>query len=112
MTLSNMPTQFFPLYAEMKDKVTVRGYLIDLNKEQIRTLGLILGLQNTTLSNKYEGSSEINYLDDVLAAWFLKQDDVVTKGVPSWTTLASALEVQQLRQKGIASKIRKERLGQ
>ena len=106
-----MPTQFLPLYAELKDMVTVRGYLIDLDKEQIHTLGLILGLHRGTLSNKYEGFSKVNYLDDVLTAWFRKQDDVERRGVPSWATLATTLEDQQLRQNGIASKIRKERLG-
>ena len=105
-----MPTQFFPLYAELKDMVTVRGYLIDLDKEEIHTLGLILGLHRGTLSNKYEGSSKVNYLDDVLTAWLRKQDDVEEKGVPSWATLATALEDQQLRQTGVAKKIRKERL--
>ena len=108
----SMSTQFFPLYTELKDMVTVRGYLFDLDKEQIHTLGLILGLHRGTLSNKYEGSSKVNYLDDVLTAWFRKQDDVGKKGVPSWATLATALEDQQLRQNGIASNIRKERLSQ
>ena len=106
-----MPTHLFPLYTESKDMVTVRGYLIDLDKEQVRTLGLILGLHHITLSNKYEGS-RVNYLDDVLTAWLSKQDDVEEKGVPSWATLATALENQQLRQVGIARKIRKERLSQ
>ena len=90
----------------------MRGYLIDLNKEHIRTLGLILGLHNTTLSNMYEGSSRIEYLDDVLAALFRKQDDVEKERVLSWTTVATALENQQLRQNGIASKIKQERLHQ
>ena len=106
-----MPTHLFPLYTELKDMVTVRGYLINLDKEQVRTLGLILGLHHITLSNKYEGSS-VSYLDDVLTAWLRKQDDVEEKGVPSWATLATALENQQLRQVGIARKIRKERISQ
>ena len=102
--------QFLPSYTELKDMVTVRGYLVDLDKEQMYMLhvGLILGLHSTTLYNKYEGSSKVNYLDDVLAAWFRKQDDVERKGVPSWATLATALESTQLRQNGIASKIRKD----
>jgi len=109
MSEINMPTQF---YTELKDMVTVRGYLFDLDKEEIHTLCLILGLHHSTLSNKYEGSSKANYLDNVLTAWFRMQDDVEEKGVPSWATLATALEDEQLRQNGIASKIRKEKLSQ
>ena len=45
-----MPTHLFPLYTELKDMVTVRGYLIDLDKEQVRTLGLILGLHHSPTS--------------------------------------------------------------
>ena len=104
-----MPTQFLPSYTELKDIVTVRGYLMDLDKVQIYTLGLILGLHHGTLSNN-EGFSKVNYLDDVLTAWLRKQDDVEEKGVPSWATLATALENTQLRQVGIAYRIRKERL--
>ena len=104
-----MSTQFFSLCTEMKDMVTVRGYLIDLGKRQIRTLGLILGLHNRTLSSTWD-SDKNSYLDDVLTAWLCKQDDVEKKGVPSWATLATALEEQQLQQTGVAKKIRKERL--
>ena len=104
-----MSTQFFPLCTELKDMVTVRGYLFDLDKGQIRILGLILGLHSSTLSNKWDSDMN-NYLDDVLTAWLRKQDDVEEKGVPSWATLATALEDQQLRQTGVAKKIRKERL--
>ena len=65
----------------------------------------------STHSHKWDSDMN-NYLDDVLTAWLRKQDDVGKKGVPSWATLATALEDQQLRQNGIVSKIRKERLSQ
>ena len=56
-----MSTQFFPLCTEMKDMVTVRGYLFDLDKGQIRILGLILGLHSSTLPNKWD-SDRNDYL--------------------------------------------------
>ena len=98
---------FFPV---IDDLLAVSGYLLDLDKEQMKTLGLILGLSHLTVSNSYEGSTKTSYLNDILHAWLLQQDDVEENGSPSWAKLTTALEHEQLRQSGIAKKIRAERL--
>ena len=83
---------------------------MDLSKEHIRTLGQLLGLSYHTVSNNHEGSTVKSYLDGILAAWFRQQDNVMKIGAPSWTTLVRALEDKQLRQTGIAARIRKDKL--
>jgi len=93
----------------MDDLLAVSGYLLDLDKEQMKTLGLILGLSHRTVTNSYEGSTKTTYLSDILYAWLLQQDEVGENGCPSWSTLTTALEGEQLRQSGIANKIRAER---
>ena len=98
---------FFP---GMDDLFAVSGYLLDLDKEQMKTLGVVLGLSHLTVSNSYEGSTKISYLNDILRAWLLQQDEVGENGCPSWATLTTSLEHEQLRQSGIAKKIRAERL--
>ena len=98
---------FFPV---IDDLLAVSGYLLDLDKEQMKTLGLILGLSHLTVANSYEGSTKTSYLNDILHAWLLQQDEVEESGSPSWAKLTTALEHEQLRQSGIAKKIRAERL--
>ena len=63
-----------------KDKVEVTSYLSPLPKHEIKTLGMLLGLSETTVKNDYEDSSVNKYLDSVLSAWFKKQDKVIEKG--------------------------------
>ena len=84
------------------------GYLYNLGKSDVKTLGLLLGLNLITVSNTFEGSSQKIYLDSILEAWFRKQDDVLQKGCPSWRVLVVALEDKQLRQNGIAAEIRRD----
>ena len=48
-----------------------------LSKEQIKTLGMLLGLSHNTVMNDYEDSSVNKYLDSILSAWFKKQDKVI-----------------------------------
>lgn len=98
------------LFPAMDDLLAVSGYLLDLNKEQMMTLGLILGLSHRTVCNSYENSTKTVYLNDILHAWLLQQDEVGENGSPSWITLTTALEHDQLQQAGIAKKIREDKL--
>ena len=98
------------LIPAVDDMLAVSGYLLDLDKEQMKTLGLILGLSHRTVSNSYEGSTRTSYLNDILHAWLLQQDEVKENGSPSWIILTVALEHKQLRQTGIAKIIREDRL--
>ena len=45
------------------------------------------------------------FLDDVIAAWLRKEDQVTEKCEPNWTVLINALRHRRVGQTGIASKI-------
>ena len=62
------------------DMIVVKPYLLPLSKEQIKNLGMLLGLGHTTVMNDYEDSSVNKYLDSILSAWFKKQDKVMENG--------------------------------
>ena len=49
------------------------------------------------------------FLDDVISAWLRREDQVIKRGEPSWTVLASALKYPRVGQTGVASKIEKTR---
>lgn len=98
------------LFQGMDDLSAVSGYLFNLKKEQMKTLGLKLGLSLHTVSNSYENSTNTDYMYDILHAWLLQQDMVRKNGSPSWITLIRALEDKQLRQGGIAKNIRENEL--
>ena len=52
------------------------------------------------------------YLDDVLAAWLKRQDNVDGVGLPTWPNLVKALRHPTVSQIGVANKIEKEVLAQ
>ena len=101
-------------------------YLSPLTKQEIKTLGLLLGLSNATVTNSSNDPAD-QYLDDVITAWFNEKDGVAEKGksaalfsfvlyysenagIPSWNLLESTLKNDLLRHNGIARKIRMEKL--
>jgi len=45
------------------------------------------------------------FLDDMVAAWLQKVDQVQKKGAPSWRRLVEALRDRTVGQNGIAKKI-------
>ena len=45
------------------------------------------------------------FIDDVLAAWLHREDDVEKRGVPTWKTLVKVLNHRLLGQTGIAGDI-------
>ena len=49
------------------------------------------------------------FLDDVIAAWLRKEDQVTEKGEPSWTVLVNALKHRRVGQTGIANNIVKDK---
>ena len=65
--------------------------LRDLNDWQ--SLGLQLGLLYTTLKRIEEEQQRVisKCKTEMLAAWLQQQDNVAKKGVPSWSTLKTAL---------------------
>ena len=76
-----------------------------MDKTHIYNLGLLLGLRQTKVKALTDSHS---FLDDVIAAWLRKEDQVTDKGEPSWTVLISALKHRRVGQTGIADKITKD----
>ena len=70
-------------------------------------LGVVLGLSQIKLKAKLEESK--TFLDDVIAAWLRKEDQVIERGEPSWRVLISALKHRRVGQTGIASSIAKDK---
>lgn len=65
----------------MDDLLDVTGHLMSLSKDDIKTLGQLLGLRYVTVSNTYQGTSQSGYLDSIITAWLNKRDDVLNKGM-------------------------------
>ena len=73
-----------------------------LDKTHVYSLGLALGLTQQKVRWMRDSAT---FLDDVLAAWLRREDDVEKKGTPSWSTLVNALRHKLLGQNGVASDI-------
>ena len=71
-----------------------------MSTQGLKTLGQILGLSHTTVTNKKDSALE-NYRDSILEVWLFKRDKVIEKGGLSWTTLETALRDELLCQTGI-----------
>ena len=80
---------FLSLDLAEKDLLEITDYLLNMEKHHIYHLGLVLGLTQTKLKAMKESDS---FLNDVIAAWLRKEDNVKEKGEPSWTVLISALK--------------------
>ena len=79
------------LYTGTDDLADVKRLLKDFNDWQ--SLGLELGLLLTTLRRVEEEQQRVisKCKTEMLAAWLQQQDNVAKKGVPSWSTLKTAL---------------------
>ena len=99
---------FFFLFLDLaeNDLLDITDYLLNMDKNHIYHLGLVLGLTQTKLKAMKESDS---FLNDVIAAWLQKEDNVKEKGEPSWTVLISALKHRRVSQTGIADDIAKEK---
>ena len=89
-----------------EDFLEITKYLIDLEKTDVYNLGLVLGLSQHKVKAKKDSDT---FLDDIITAWLLKEDQVIKKGEPSWTVLVSALQHRRIGQTGIACKIAKDK---
>ena len=73
----------------MGDLLLVARHLRDLSNEDMKNLGVALGLQSSSLQQM----AEYNLKIQIVNAWLIGKDDVYTRsGPPSWTSLAKALE--------------------
>ena len=93
-------------YIAEKNLLEISEYLLNMEKKHIYSLGLVMGL--TQIKVKEMMKSE-TFLDDVIAAWLRKEDNVKEKGEPSWTVLINALKHRRVSQTGIADDIAKDK---
>lgn len=68
------------LFTAVEDIVPVATYLSPLMKEEVKTLGMLLGLSHSTIMNGYKCSTSIKYLDSIISAWFKREDRVSENG--------------------------------
>ena len=91
----------------MDDLHDITNYLHELGKSEVMKLGLYLGLAYQRIKSMMDSS---NFLEDVVAAWLQKADNVQQKGIPTWERLVEALRQKTVSQHGIACKIEKTEL--
>ena len=82
----------------------ITDYLLNMEKAHIYNLGLVMGLRQNKVKTMRDSDT---FLDDVIAAWLRKEDNVKKMGEPSWTVLINALKHPRVRQIGIADDIAK-----
>lgn len=90
------------IHAGDDDLFKVIKYLNPIHNNDIRRLGLALGLYFPNLKRME------NLPEDMVQAWLLKQDNVIMKGKPTWSNLVKAL--REIGQNGVAQKIEQEKL--
>ena len=94
------------LLADEDNLLAITNYLCNMNKTHIYNLGLVLGLRHSKVRTMMESAY---FLDDVIAAWLRKEDQVTEKGAPSWAVLVKALKHYRVGQTGTANKIAKDK---
>ena len=85
----------------------ITSYLHELDKTALFNLGLVLGLDYNRLKTMTDSPS---FLQDMLAGWLLRVDQVLRNGVPTWARLVEALRDPRVGQNGLASKIEQKKL--
>ena len=89
-----------------EDLIDVTDYLLTLEKTHVYNLGLVLGISQHKAKTMMDSST---FLDDVIAAWLRREDQVMKKGEPSWTVLVRALEHPRVGQCGISQNIKRDK---
>ena len=82
----------------------ITDYLFGLNNTHVYHLGVVLGISHHRMKEIKDSET---FLDDMIAAWLQKVDQV---GVPTWQRLVKALRHRRVGQTGIASEIEKDKL--
>ena len=93
-----------------EDLIDVTDYLLTMDSNthlEVYHLALILGLSQSRVKGMMESPI---FLDDVIAAWLRREDQVPKRGVPTWENLVKALRHPRLKQNEIADKIANEKL--
>ena len=95
-------------HAVIDDLDEITDYLLHLGQDDIYYLGLAFGLNHLHLKKMREDSG--TFREDVIVAWLQKEDQVLTKGKPTWETLVKALRRPKVNKTEVAMKIEKEKL--
>ena len=104
-TIANLMLILF--YTDEDDLFDVTSYLFGLDKTHIYHLGLVLGLTHHRVKEMEDSKT---FLNDMIAAWLQKVDQVQKRGPPTWQRLVEALRYETVGQTGMASKIETEKL--
>ena len=91
----------------VEDLADIASYLHSLDISTVFNLGLVLGLDYIRLK---EMMGSWTFLQDMLANWLEKVDQVLSTGVPTWKRLVEALKDPRVGQAGLASKIEQKKL--
>ena len=95
------------IMTETENVGDITSYLHELNKTAVCNLGLVLGLGYTRLQGMMESPT---FLQDMLAAWLQRVDNVQQVGVPTWKKLMEALKDPRVGQNGISTNIEQDKL--
>ena len=87
---------------DINELVDITSYLHSLDRTAVFNLGLVLGLGYERLKAMMDAPT---FLQDMLAGWLQKVDQVLKKGVPTWRRLAEALKDPRVGQNGLAREI-------
>ena len=89
------------------DLAEITSYLHPLGKTTVFKLGLVMGLDYNRLKPLIDSP---DFLEDMLAGWLEKVDQVQKTGVPTWKRLVEALRDPRVGQSGIARIIEHDKL--
>ena len=92
--------------AGIEDLADITNYLHQLDKTTVFNLGLVLGLNYNRLKTMMDSQT---FLQDMLAGWLEKVDQVLQTGVPTWKRLVEALKDLRVGQNGLASNIEQDK---
>ena len=85
-----------------EDLTDITDYLLPLEKTHLYNLGLVVGISQHKTKAMMDSST---FLNDVIAAWLRREDQVKKKGEPSWTVLVRALEHPRVGQCSSSSNV-------
>ena len=94
-------------HPDIDDLIDIGDYLVNLKKDQIFRLGLVLGLRAVPTLDVMKDSP--TFLYDMLTAWLQGQDNVGRRGGHTWGALVKGLRHPSVAQNETADKIQSEK---
>jgi len=95
-------------HPDIDDLIDIGDYLVNLKKDQVFRLGLVLGLRAVPTLDGMKDSP--TFLYDMLTAWLQGQDNVGRRGGHTWEALVKGLRHPSVAQNETADKIQREKL--